>query len=416
MDVQQPHAGRERGADRLDRGRIAPLREVRHRLERQHGPTLGAVKAYYEARAREYDDWWLGKGAVRRNRPADWDARARCSSNAGSPAPAGAHARRRLRDRLHDPAPPRARSSGSTRARACSRSRAEQAPDAEFVQGDALDLPFADGSFDRVFTSYFYGHLEEPERRALPRRGAARRAGARRRRDVLAGARMPDALGRARAQGRLAVGGLQALFVRRRAGGGARRRRVLHAGDCSSWSRHVDPAPLLVPIDRLAPARQPRLPRLRRGRLSALLAARRPAVHGPARVHPRPGARRRRRRAATAVARPSRADAPPLARARRGRVLRDLLLRLGDALLPGPRCVGKRRPDADTARAGALLALARVGAPADPAGADPRRSAASRARRLLGVTQPRRVDRPALRAGRRHGDPAAAPVRHQHAG
>ena len=33
----------QRGADRLDRGRIAPLREVRHRLERQHGPTLGGA-------------------------------------------------------------------------------------------------------------------------------------------------------------------------------------------------------------------------------------------------------------------------------------------------------------------------------------------------------------------------------------
>ena len=40
----------------------------------------------------------------------------------------------------------------------------EQVPHATFVQGDALALPFADGEFDRVFTSYFYCHLEEPER------------------------------------------------------------------------------------------------------------------------------------------------------------------------------------------------------------------------------------------------------------
>ena len=37
-------------------------------------------------------------------------------------------------------------------------------PDAGFVQSDALRLPFADGTFDRVFTSHFYGHLEETER------------------------------------------------------------------------------------------------------------------------------------------------------------------------------------------------------------------------------------------------------------
>jgi ubiquinone/menaquinone biosynthesis C-methylase UbiE len=39
-----------------------------------------------------------------------------------------------------------------------------QAPDATLVQGSAFDLPFPDGSFDRVFTSHFYGHLEEHER------------------------------------------------------------------------------------------------------------------------------------------------------------------------------------------------------------------------------------------------------------
>jgi ubiquinone/menaquinone biosynthesis C-methylase UbiE len=40
----------------------------------------------------------------------------------------------------------------------------DQAPHVDFVQGDALALPFADGEFDRVFTSYFYCHLEEAER------------------------------------------------------------------------------------------------------------------------------------------------------------------------------------------------------------------------------------------------------------
>jgi len=39
-----------------------------------------------------------------------------------------------------------------------------QAPAARFEQGDALSLPFEDWAFDRVFTSYFYCHLEDEER------------------------------------------------------------------------------------------------------------------------------------------------------------------------------------------------------------------------------------------------------------
>ena len=39
-----------------------------------------------------------------------------------------------------------------------------QAPDATLVQASAFDLPFGDASFDRVFTSHFYGHLEAHER------------------------------------------------------------------------------------------------------------------------------------------------------------------------------------------------------------------------------------------------------------
>jgi len=43
----------------------------------------------------------------------------------------------------------------------------EKAPKATYVQGDAFALPFPDGSFERVFTGHFYGHLEPPERAAF---------------------------------------------------------------------------------------------------------------------------------------------------------------------------------------------------------------------------------------------------------
>jgi ubiquinone/menaquinone biosynthesis C-methylase UbiE len=41
---------------------------------------------------------------------------------------------------------------------------AARMPEAEFVVGDALSLPFEDGSFDRVFTGHFYDHLQPGER------------------------------------------------------------------------------------------------------------------------------------------------------------------------------------------------------------------------------------------------------------
>ena len=41
---------------------------------------------------------------------------------------------------------------------------AQRVPDAVLVSGDALALPFADNSFDRLFTGHFYGHLQDPDR------------------------------------------------------------------------------------------------------------------------------------------------------------------------------------------------------------------------------------------------------------
>ena len=57
-----------------------------------------------------------------------------------------------------------AASPASTRAPRASNAAAARVPAAAFVESDALRLPFADRSFERIFTSHFYGHLDETER------------------------------------------------------------------------------------------------------------------------------------------------------------------------------------------------------------------------------------------------------------
>jgi ubiquinone/menaquinone biosynthesis C-methylase UbiE len=122
------------------------------------------VKAYYEARAREYDDWWLGNGLYAENRPADWDEeRTLLESWIAALPPARTldvacgtgFMSRHLRGAVV----------GLDQSESMLEVAGERLPDAEFVKGDALELPFEDGSFDRLFTSYFYCHLEEDERR-----------------------------------------------------------------------------------------------------------------------------------------------------------------------------------------------------------------------------------------------------------
>lgn len=118
------------------------------------------MKAYYEARAHEYDDWWHGTGLYAgRDRP-DWPAEVVELLGAIASLPAArtldvACGTGFLTRHLYGEITCFDQSAAMLRvARA-------QAPNArEFVRGDALELPFEDGAFDRLFTGHFYGHLE----------------------------------------------------------------------------------------------------------------------------------------------------------------------------------------------------------------------------------------------------------------
>ncbi len=121
------------------------------------------MKAYYHARAREYDDWWLQRGIYEPRRDAAWQA-----ERDQAFAAIGALPPRRTLDVACGTGFVTRLLAGevtgldqSDEMLAVARG---QAPSATYVQGDALDLPFADATFERVFTSHFYGHLEEGDR------------------------------------------------------------------------------------------------------------------------------------------------------------------------------------------------------------------------------------------------------------
>lgn len=121
------------------------------------------MRAYYERRAREYDDWWLSTGLfARRHRPG-WTAEVEQLIqviNALDPAHVldvacgTGFLTRHLQGNVV------AIDQSETMAAIA----AERLPGRQVLQADAAPLPFRPGAFDRVFTSHFYGHLLREER------------------------------------------------------------------------------------------------------------------------------------------------------------------------------------------------------------------------------------------------------------
>jgi ubiquinone/menaquinone biosynthesis C-methylase UbiE len=121
------------------------------------------VKAYYHARAAEYDDFWLQRGLYERRMPARWhDECARLADAVAALPPVRTldvacgtgFLTQHLRGEL----------AAVDQSAAMIEIAGARVPHADLRVADALELPFPDGSFDRIFMSYFYCHLEEPER------------------------------------------------------------------------------------------------------------------------------------------------------------------------------------------------------------------------------------------------------------
>jgi ubiquinone/menaquinone biosynthesis C-methylase UbiE len=121
------------------------------------------MKTYYDRRAREYDEWYLGTGRFAdRDRPG-WENEVARLCNALEALPAT-----RTLDvacgtgflTRHLPG----EVVGLDQSESMLEEARRQAPETTYVQGDALELPFPDATFDRLFTAHFYGHLEGSDR------------------------------------------------------------------------------------------------------------------------------------------------------------------------------------------------------------------------------------------------------------
>jgi ubiquinone/menaquinone biosynthesis C-methylase UbiE len=134
-----------------------------------------AMRAYYEQRAPEYDDWWHGTGLFEARERPGWheDVAALQAALAALPpartldvACGTGFLTRHLPGEL----------TGLDQSEAMLEIAASRMPAATFVLGDALAPPFAPGAFERVHASHFYGHLT-PEQRGVFLDAAARLAG-----------------------------------------------------------------------------------------------------------------------------------------------------------------------------------------------------------------------------------------------
>jgi len=125
-----------------------------------------ATAAYYDRRAAEYDDWYLGAGLYAgRSRPGWDDEVAAVVELVGGLEPARTldvacgtgFLTRHLRGLVV----------GLDQSPAMVAIAQHRLPDGLAIVGDSLALPFADDAFDRVFTGHFYGHLPPDERQAF---------------------------------------------------------------------------------------------------------------------------------------------------------------------------------------------------------------------------------------------------------
>ena len=121
-------------------------------------------RAYYDRRAPEYDDWYLGTGLFAERVRPGWHeeveglrsilrALSVCSTLDVACGPG--FLTRHLPGRV----------TALDQSGAMLQIARTRLPDGFLIQGDALSLPFPDRSFELLLAAHFYGHLAGPDRR-----------------------------------------------------------------------------------------------------------------------------------------------------------------------------------------------------------------------------------------------------------
>ncbi|MGY2067774.1 class I SAM-dependent methyltransferase [Blastococcus sp. SYSU DS0619] len=125
-----------------------------------------ATSDYYEKRAPEYDEWYLGQGGfAARDRPG-WDGEVADLLHLVQRLPPArtldiACGSGFLTRHLRGPVV------GLDRSPAMAALTRSRLAGGTALVGDALASPFPDAAFDRLFTGHFYGHLPPDERTAF---------------------------------------------------------------------------------------------------------------------------------------------------------------------------------------------------------------------------------------------------------
>jgi ubiquinone/menaquinone biosynthesis C-methylase UbiE len=120
-------------------------------------------RRYYELRAPDYDDWYLGRGRFEDVERPGWDDELGRLVEVISGLPPTrvldvACGTGFLTQHL------RGDVTGVDQSGTMLEIARERCPHASLLEADALALPFPDESFDRVFTAHFYGHLRAGDR------------------------------------------------------------------------------------------------------------------------------------------------------------------------------------------------------------------------------------------------------------